>query len=133
MHRIFRVEFLCVCSSVDQEQQPSKLMAGGSIPSRRTMRVECLSQMGLLHEFISCHHGRANRLLHVVGTLVTFAAVLGKSLLILGLGLAIQEAGHFYQFAKTRKRQHSPVTCLRGQFLFAFPLIALAAFICTRP
>lgn len=78
-----------------------------------------------LQQFIRCHEGAINKLLHAVGFALIGIGIWQKSLLfVIGGGIA-QELGHFYQYSKTRNSKDSPLFCLRPQLLFAYPLFIL--------
>jgi len=76
-------------------------------------------------QFIDCHHGIFNKILHLIGFGMIGAGIFNKNLSFVIAGALIQELGHFYQYSKTRKLKDSPWHCLRPQLLFAYPILAL--------
>ena len=78
-----------------------------------------------LKEFIRCHKGTINRLLHVIGFTLIGLGIWQKSFLLVIGGAVTQELGHFYQYAKTRNIKDSPFYCLKPQALFAYPIFTL--------
>lgn len=79
----------------------------------------------LYHDFIICHDGTINRLIHVVGFTIIGLGIIEKSLLYVIAGGIIQESGHFYQYFKTKQYKYSPLSCLKPQSVFAYPLFIL--------
>lgn len=83
-----------------------------------------------LKEFIYCHNGTFNKIIHVVGFTVLGIGVIEKSLSFVIIGGITQELGHVYQYLKTKNPQESPLYCLKPQSIFAFPLfILLVAYV----
>ena len=78
-----------------------------------------------LQQFIGCHTGTINRVLHVVGFGCIGLGIVDKRLLLVLLGAMIQELGHWYQFARTKDPMQSPWHCLKPQLFFAYPLFGL--------
>ena len=78
-----------------------------------------------LKQFIECHYGILNRILHIIGFSVIGVGIYYKSLIFVLTGAVIQELGHFYQYAKTGKFRDSPWHCLKPQSLFAYPILIL--------
>ena len=74
------------------------------------------------NDFVHCHNGAFNRLIHVLGFLLIGVGIYQKSLFILFLGIAAQESGHFYQHYKTGNFRDSPLYCLKSQSIFAIPI-----------
>ncbi len=79
-----------------------------------------------LKQFIGCHTGTINRVLHVIGILFVVTGLFEKSLFFVIAGAVIQESGHFYQYARTKKFKDSPLHCLKPQLIFAYPLLLAA-------
>jgi len=77
-------------------------------------------------QFIECHEGMINRLAHVLGFSLMIFGVIYKNLLVFLIGGIFQEAGHFYQYSKTKDERHSPLFCLKPQLIFFYPLFFLA-------
>lgn len=76
-------------------------------------------------QFVKCHTGTINRLVHLVGfTLIGFGAV-EKSLGFVISGGIIQELGHFYEYYRTKNPQSSPLACIKPQSIFAYPIFIL--------
>lgn len=76
-------------------------------------------------QFIECHDGTINKILHVVGFSIIGCGIFYKLLSLVLAGAIIQEAGHFYQYAKTEKLKYSPWHCLKPQSIFAYPILIL--------
>ncbi len=76
-------------------------------------------------QFIDCHDGLFNRIIHIVGFSLIGIGILEKSLSFVIIGGVTQELGHFYQYAKTKKFKDSPLYCLKPQSIFALPLLIL--------
>lgn len=76
--------------------------------------------------FILCHEGTLNKVLHVFGLLTLLTGLFYKSIALVIAGAVIQELGHFYQYYKSGLLRHSPLTCLKPQSIFAYPLLLLA-------
>jgi len=79
----------------------------------------------LFKQFIRCHHGAVNIAVHVLGFTLVGVGVWQRSVLIIIAGALAQEAGHFYQYARTRNIKDSPLYCLKPQALLAYPLFIL--------
>ena len=79
----------------------------------------------LLKQFIRCHNGSINRIIHIVGFALIGIGIVDKSLLLVIIGGITQELGHFYQYAKTRNIKDSPLYCIKPQSLFAYPIFVL--------
>lgn len=79
----------------------------------------------LLHQFISCHDGKLNRIMHVIGLSFLIYGVFQKNLSLLIIGSIIQELGHFYQFHQTGQLKDSPLACLKSQSLFVYPIFII--------
>ncbi len=78
-----------------------------------------------LQQFIRCHKGTINRLLHIVGFSLIGLGIWQKSLLLVIGGGITQELGHFYQYARTRNYKDNPLFCLKPQVSFAYPFFIL--------
>ncbi|MBI2797795.1 hypothetical protein HYX70_00665 [Candidatus Saccharibacteria bacterium] len=78
-----------------------------------------------LREFMRCHQGKVNLLLHVVGYSLVGVGIWQKSFWYVIAGAIVQELGHFYQYVKTKNYKDSPLYCLRSQVLFALPALSL--------
>ena len=78
-----------------------------------------------LKQFIECHTGIVNRLIHLVGFTLIGLGILDKSLMLVITGGITQEAGHFYEYFKTKNPKSSPLFCLKPQSIFAYPLFFL--------
>lgn len=78
-----------------------------------------------LKEFIRCHKGTLNRVLHIVGFSLIGVGIWQKSFFFAIAGAITQELGHFYQYAKTKNIKDSPFYCLKPQALFAYPIFIL--------
>lgn len=81
----------------------------------------------LLAQFIRCHHGTINILVHIVGFTIVGVGVWQKSVLLIIGGALFTELGHFYQYAKTRNIKDSPFYCVKPQAFFAYPVFILLA------
>ena len=73
-----------------------------------------------LEQFIECHNGILNRIIHVIGFALIGIGIMEKSLFWVITGGITQELGHFYQYAKTKKPTDSPLYCLKPQLIFAY-------------
>ncbi len=78
-----------------------------------------------LKQFIHCHVGTINRLLHVAGFTLIGIGIFKLSLTLVIAGGVIQELGHFYQYAQTKNFRDSPLHCLKPQLIFAYPVFGL--------
>ncbi len=78
-----------------------------------------------LKQFIDCHTGTVNLVLHAVGFALIGIGIFQKSIPFVLVGAIVQESGHFYQYARTKNFRFSPRYCLRPQLLFAYPLLFL--------
>lgn len=78
-----------------------------------------------LRQFIRCHKGTLNRIVHIIGFSLVGIGIFERSLLFVILGGGVQEIGHVYQYLKTRDPKDSPLYCLKPQSIFAFPLFIL--------
>ena len=76
-------------------------------------------------QFIRCHHGTLNRVLHCIGLAVFVYGVYQKDLSIFAIGIVIQELGHIYQYLQTKDPKDSPLHCLTPQSIFIFPILIL--------
>ncbi len=76
----------------------------------------------LLLQFIHCHHGKINRILHLIGLITLGYGVWQKNLTLLIAGAIIQEIGHVYQYYKTGQLKDSPLSCIKPQSVFAYPI-----------
>ncbi len=82
------------------------------------------------HQFIECHIGTLNRIIHVIGFAFIGVGIIEKSLFWVILGGITQELGHFYQYAKTKRITDSPLYCLKPQLVFAyFPFILIMLYV----
>ena len=79
----------------------------------------------LLAQFIRCHHGTINIVVHIVGFGIIGVGVWQKSVLLIIVGAAVQELGHVYQYAKTRNIKDNPFYCVKPQAFFAYPFFIL--------
>lgn len=79
----------------------------------------------LFNEFVICHDGTVNKLIHIVGFATIGVGIIEKSLFYVIAGGVIQESGHFYQYFKTKQYKYSPLSCLKPQSLFAYPIFIL--------
>ena len=64
-------------------------------------------------------------ILHVIGFSLVFLGVSYLNVWLVLLGGVVQEFGHFYQYWKTSLLKHSPLTCVKPQSLFAYPIFLL--------
>jgi len=80
---------------------------------------------GQLKQFIRCHEGTINRLLHIAGFGLLGVGVWQLNIWLVLLGGVVQEFGHIYQYAKTRDFKDSPFYCIKPQALFAYPVFIL--------
>ena len=55
-------------------------------------------------EFIGCHGGTVNRILHMIGFILIFVGIIIKNVYIVLVGAVVQEIGHFYQYSKTKEK-----------------------------
>jgi len=78
-----------------------------------------------LKEFIECHEGVLNRIIHIAGLGIIVWGIFEKSVSLVILGALIQEGGHFYQYWKTGDKKYSPWFCFKPQLFFAYPLFIL--------
>ena len=78
-----------------------------------------------LNQFIGCHKGTINRIIHIIGFALIGLGIIEKSLVYVCAGGSAQELGHMYQYLKTRKLTDSPVYCIKPQLIFAYPLFIL--------
>jgi hypothetical protein len=76
-------------------------------------------------QFIECHEGLVNRLIHVIGFALIGLGIIEKNIWLVVSGGVIQELGHFYEYGRTRDPKSSPWFCLKPQLLFAYPLFVL--------
>lgn len=76
-------------------------------------------------QFIECHAGLINKILHVIGFVCVGIGIMEKDLVCVIAGIIIQEIGHLYQYANTGKFEHSPFYCTKSQLIFAYPLFIL--------
>lgn len=76
-------------------------------------------------QFIDCHKGTLNRIIHIIGFILIGIGIIEKSLLLVISGGITQELGHVYQYAKTKNFKESPLYCLKPQSIFAYPLFIL--------
>lgn len=81
--------------------------------------------INLLKQFIRCHKGTVNRIIHVIGFSLIGIGIWDKSLLFVFGGGITQEFGHVYQYAKTRNIKDSPFYCIKPQSFFAYPIFIL--------
>lgn len=64
-------------------------------------------------------------MIHLIGFAMIGLGIIEKNIfLVLGGGIT-QELGHVYQYAKTKKFKHSPLSCLKPQSIFAYPIFIL--------
>ena len=85
-----------------------------------------------LKDFLECHSGKINGVLHVIGLALQGVAIFEKSIPLFVLGGVSQELGHVYQYVKTGKTEHSPWFCARSQHFLAhilFVLVVLYMFV----
>lgn len=76
----------------------------------------------LFAQFVRCHHGTINIVVHVIGFGLVGFGVWEKSVLLIITGAITQELGHVYQYLKTRNIKDSPLYCIKPQAFFAYPL-----------
>ena len=76
-------------------------------------------------EFIRCHEGVLNRILHILGFSLIGLGIWEKSFSFVIVGAGTQELSHFYQYAKTKNIKDSPLYCLKSQVLFVYPILFL--------
>lgn len=79
----------------------------------------------LFNEFVICHDGTANRLIHILGFLTIGIGIIEKNLFYVLLGGIIQELGHFYQYYTTKNYKYSPLFSIKPQSLFFLPIYIL--------
>lgn len=81
-------------------------------------------------QFIECHNGTLNRIIHIIGFTFIGIGIFEKSLFWVITGGITQELGHFYQYAKTKKLTDSPLYCLKPQLFFAYlPFILIILYV----
>ncbi len=78
-----------------------------------------------LKQFIECHHGTINKLIHILGFGIIGVGIFEKSIFLVIVGAVVQELGHVYQYIKTKNPKYSPLNCFKPQTLFAYPLFIL--------
>ena len=78
-----------------------------------------------LKQFIECHTGTMNLVLHIIGFTFIGIGIFQKSIFFVVMGAIVQESGHFYQYARTKNEKYSPRYCSRSQLIFAYPLLLL--------
>lgn len=78
-----------------------------------------------LNHFKRCHKGLINKLFHVLGFGLIGLGIFYKDVFFVLAGALTQEAGHFYQYIKTKNPKDSPLHCLKPQAIFAYPVLAL--------
>lgn len=76
-------------------------------------------------QFIACHKGTLNKIIHLIGFTLIGIGVVEKSLFLVLAGGITQELGHFYQYFKTKNFKESPLYCLKPQSIFVLPLFIL--------
>jgi hypothetical protein len=76
-------------------------------------------------QFVDCHEGNINKVLHVIGLSLVGIGIYYKSLAFVLVGSVVQELGHTYQYLKTRDPKASPWHCLKPQSIFAYPILIL--------
>jgi hypothetical protein len=74
-----------------------------------------------LKQFITCHEGTLNRIIHVIGFALIGLGIFQKSLIWVAVGALTQELGHVYQYLKTKNPKDSPMYCFKPQLIFAYP------------
>ncbi len=79
-----------------------------------------------LKEFIECHTGKMNAVLHVIGLMLFGNSLVEKNVLLVIAGGFSMELGHVFQYSITRNRKHSPWYCAKSQFFIAHALFILA-------
>jgi len=60
-----------------------------------------------------------------VGFVLIGIGILQKNIWFVILGGITQEAGHFYQYAETRKQKDNPINGFKSQSIFAIPIFIL--------
>lgn len=78
-----------------------------------------------INQFIRCHQGVVNKLIHIVGFIILGIGIWQTSVWLVIAGGVTQELGHVYQYLKTRDPKASPFYCLKPQLLFAYPIFAV--------
>lgn len=78
-----------------------------------------------LKQFIECHEGTINKIIHIVGFILLGFGIWQKSIFLVFGGAGVQELGHVYQYIKTKNPKYSPLHCFKPQTLFAYPLFIL--------
>lgn len=79
----------------------------------------------LFSDFVVCHEGGVNRVIHLIGFAMIGLGIWEKNIfLVLGGGI-VQELGHVYQYAKTKQFKYNPFACLKPQSVFAYPIFIL--------
>jgi len=81
-----------------------------------------LSVQDYFKEFIKCHDGMVNRLLHIIGFIIIYFGIIKINIWWFIVGTIIQEIGHVYQYLKTKKIIYHPLYCFKPQLIFAFPI-----------
>ena len=81
----------------------------------------------MYRNFIICHEGTINRILHVLGIALVIFGLFDKDIVIFIAGAFIQEFGHVYQYFKPKQYKYSPLFCFKPQLLFAYPLFLIGA------
>lgn len=59
-------------------------------------------------QFVECHQGTLNKIIHIVGFTIIGVEIIEKSLLFVIIGGITQELGHFYQYFKTKESKRKP-------------------------
>ena len=78
-----------------------------------------------LKQFIECHKGTLNRVIHIAGFAIIGFGIFEKSIFLVLGGAIFQELGHVYQYIKTKNPKYSPLYCFKPQTLFAYPLFII--------
>ena len=78
-----------------------------------------------LKQFIECHEGVVNKLIHIGGFILIGWGIINRNAWLVILGGLFQELGHVYQYGKTHNFKYSPRYCFKPQLIFAYPLFGL--------
>ena len=78
-----------------------------------------------LKQFIECHDGIVNKLIHVVGVIIIIFGIYYKNIPIVLLGFLVPELGHTYQYWKTKNIKYAPWFCIKSQLRIVPPVIIL--------
>lgn len=77
------------------------------------------------NQFVECHDGVSNRVIHIIGFTFIGFGIIEKNLPLVIVGGITQELGHFYEYFKTKHPKANPLYCLKSQSIFAYPIFIL--------